>query len=191
MCCLPPYGIRVVPSSTINLLGYEPNILAPANRINGPQLWDPPIIPVPAAVTPLCQPLLSRFAPPLRCSSSANHCCRSLSPSPLHQVNGQKHVCPSPLLTGITANAGKLSLSQSSWRCCSTNHHRLSPISAATASQSPAGNRRNNQHLRTLFPSSKAEASPSTNANTALYDIIIIIDHHHASAATLSPTRSA
>ena len=28
MCCLPPRGTCVVPSSTCNLLGYEPNILA-------------------------------------------------------------------------------------------------------------------------------------------------------------------
>ena len=28
MCCLPPRGAHVVPSSTYNLLGYEPNILA-------------------------------------------------------------------------------------------------------------------------------------------------------------------
>ena len=36
MCCLPPRGTRVVPSSTCNLLGYEPNILALAVKVSQP-----------------------------------------------------------------------------------------------------------------------------------------------------------
>jgi len=65
--------------------------------------------------SPLCQPLLSMlyFAPPLLSIIAA-----ALSHFPFRQVNGQKYFCPSPLLPGIAANAGKSSLTQSSWRCC-------------------------------------------------------------------------
>ena len=60
--------------------------------------------PLPAPAVPA---LLLPFAAPRPPIIAA-----ALSPFPLRQVNGQMYFCPSPLLPGIAANAGKLSLTR-------------------------------------------------------------------------------